>query len=145
MHISNDYFNGLQVILIIIIIIILHYTVGETTKHLFHLFAFLVKKNKIKMYLSIYSSSGHPRSRWVNSSSEQIWINLLLHHLLTNGSSAINGCRQNESWWKHHNNPHDSSKSIIVKLLLTNTSLRCFNIKLAKISIGAFGNCVLSE
>ncbi len=31
------------------------------------------------------------------SSSEQIWSNSALHHLLTNGSSAVNGCRQNES------------------------------------------------
>ncbi len=31
------------------------------------------------------------------SSSEQIWRNLTLHHLLTSGSSAVNGCRQNES------------------------------------------------
>ncbi len=31
------------------------------------------------------------------SSSEQIWKNIALHHLLTNGSSAVNGCRQNES------------------------------------------------
>ncbi len=31
------------------------------------------------------------------SSSEQIWKNLALYHLLTNGSSAVNGCRQNES------------------------------------------------
>ncbi len=31
------------------------------------------------------------------SSSEQIWKNLALHHLLTNGSSGVNGCRQNES------------------------------------------------
>ncbi len=31
-----------------------------------------------------------------------------LHHLLTDGSSAVNGCRQNKSpnsWLKHHNNP----------------------------------------
>ncbi len=34
------------------------------------------------------------------SSSEQIWRNVALYHLLTNGSSAVNGCRQN-----HHNNP----------------------------------------
>ncbi len=27
----------------------------------------------------------------------QIWRNAELHHLLTNGSSAVNGCRQNES------------------------------------------------
>ncbi len=31
------------------------------------------------------------------SSSEQIWRNLALHHLLSNGSSTVNGCRQNES------------------------------------------------
>ncbi len=31
------------------------------------------------------------------SSSEKIWRNLVSLHLLTNGSSAVNGCRQNES------------------------------------------------
>ncbi len=31
------------------------------------------------------------------SSSEQIWRNVALYHLFTNGSSAVNGCRQNES------------------------------------------------
>ncbi len=31
------------------------------------------------------------------SSSEQIWSNVESHHLLTNESSAVNGCRQNES------------------------------------------------
>ncbi len=31
------------------------------------------------------------------SSSEQILRNVTLHHLLNNGSSAANGCRQNES------------------------------------------------
>ncbi len=30
------------------------------------------------------------------SSSEQIWRNIALHHLLAIGSSAVNGCRQNE-------------------------------------------------
>ncbi len=30
----------------------------------------------------------------VVSSSEKIWRNLALHHLLTNGSCAVNGCRQ---------------------------------------------------
>ncbi len=30
-------------------------------------------------------------------SPKQIWRNLALHHLLNNGSSAVNGCRQNES------------------------------------------------
>ncbi len=31
------------------------------------------------------------------SSSEQIWRNVSFHHLLKNGSSAVNGCRQNEN------------------------------------------------
>ncbi len=31
------------------------------------------------------------------SSSKRIWINLVLHHLLTSWSSAVNGYRQNES------------------------------------------------
>ncbi len=31
------------------------------------------------------------------SSSEHIWRNLALRHLFTNGSTAVNGCRQNES------------------------------------------------
>ncbi len=29
------------------------------------------------------------------SSSELIWRNVASHHLLTDGSSAVNGCRQN--------------------------------------------------
>ncbi len=31
------------------------------------------------------------------ASLEQIWSNVALNNLLTNGSSAVNGCRQNES------------------------------------------------
>ncbi len=31
------------------------------------------------------------------SSSEQIWRNLALYHLLTKGSSAVNGCHLNKS------------------------------------------------
>ncbi len=31
------------------------------------------------------------------SLSKQIWGNVALHHLLIDGSSAVNGCRQNES------------------------------------------------
>ncbi len=57
----------------------------------------------------------HPQAiRWV-SSWEQIWRNVALLHLLRNGLSAVNGCRQNESpnsWYKHHNNPHNSSPSV---------------------------------
>ncbi len=64
----------------------------------------------------------HPKWRWTPSfaildkfvSSEQIWRHLAFHHLLTNGSSAVNGCRQNAQTAdkKHHNNPHDSSPLI---------------------------------
>ncbi len=31
------------------------------------------------------------------SSSEQIWRNVALHHLLIDESSEVNGCRQNET------------------------------------------------
>ncbi len=40
--------------------------------------------------------------------SNLVFMYLALHHLLTNGSSAVNGCRQNEcpkQLLKHHNNP----------------------------------------
>ncbi len=37
-------------------------------------------------------------------SSEQLWRNVALHLLFTNGSSAVNGCRQNESK-QLYNNP----------------------------------------
>ncbi len=53
-------------------------------------------------------------------SSEQIWRNLALHHLLTNGSSTMNGCRQNESQRadkKHHNNPQVIHKIPVHKLM----------------------------
>ncbi len=36
-----------------------------------------------------------PSKMCIVSSSEQIWTNVALHHLLTNESSAVNGCRQN--------------------------------------------------
>ncbi len=39
----------------------------------------------------------HPNYFGFASSLEQIWRNVAFHHLLTNGSSAVNGCRQNES------------------------------------------------
>ncbi len=35
-----------------------------------------------------------------------------LEKCLSNGCSAVNGCRQNESLIKHHNNPHHSSPSV---------------------------------
>ncbi len=59
---------------------------------------------KLKLKLTV----GHPRCRWISSSSEQIWRNYAFDHLLTNGTSAANRCRQNESpncWSKHYNNP----------------------------------------
>ncbi len=44
----------------------------------------------------------HPQAildadQFVSLSIDQIWRNVALHHLLTSGSSAVNGCRQNES------------------------------------------------
>ncbi len=86
----------------------------------------------------MYSFSGHPSL--IFSSSEQIWRNWALYHLLTNGSSAVNGCRQNESpnsRYKHYNNPkHDCCSLFNVlnqkyaHLQETNPSLRYFNLKL---------------
>ncbi len=51
------------------------------------------------------------------ASSERIWRNLALHHLLTNGSFAVNGCRQTKQLIKtsqNTSNPHDFSPSINV-------------------------------
>ncbi len=55
------------------------------------------------------------------SSWDQIWRNIALHYLLTNGSSAVNGCRQNESKQLIKNititfasNPRDCSASVNV-------------------------------
>ncbi len=66
----------------------------------------------------------------------QIWRNVALHHLLSNGCSAVNGCHQNESLIKTSQyNPHHSSPPVNIwrrqKLCLweTNPSLRCFNFK----------------
>ncbi len=61
-----------------------------------HIFAFYginlsqegLRSTKNENLLKICSPSVHPRCRLV-------W--LALHHLLTNGSTAVNGCRQNES------------------------------------------------
>ncbi len=58
----------------------------------------------------------HPSCRlicfWISQNLDEflfwMWRNLVLHLLLNNGSSALNGCHQNESpnsWQKHHNNP----------------------------------------
>ncbi len=57
----------------------------------------------MKMCLFTYSQAIQDVDEFV-SLSEQIWRNLALLHLLTNGSSAVNGCRQNQSP-KQHNNP----------------------------------------
>ncbi len=56
--------------------------------------------------------------------SEEILRNLALHHLLTNGSSAVNGCRQNESpnsWFKQHN----TSQNNITKVLWSEKLCLC--------------------
>ncbi len=60
------------------------------------------KKHKMNLeWMKIGLKCPHPRAiqdvdEFV-SSSEQICRNVALHHLLTNRSSAVNGCRQNES------------------------------------------------
>ncbi len=51
---------------------------------------------KMKMMLEIYSLLLYIQDI-DGCSSEQIWLNSALHHLLTNGSSAVNGCHQNEN------------------------------------------------
>ncbi len=61
-----------------------------------------------KKWAEMYSPSAYASCRCIYSSSKQIWRNVLLHHLLTSGSFAANGCRQNESpnnCKKHYNNP----------------------------------------
>ncbi len=45
------------------------------------------------------------------SPSELDWRNVALHHLLTYGSSAVNGCRQNDKTSQSTSNPHHSSTS----------------------------------
>ncbi len=43
-----------------------------------------------------------------------------MHHLLTSGCSAVNGCRQNESpnsWYKHHINPQVIHTTSVHQLL----------------------------
>ncbi len=52
-------------------------------------------------------------------SSEQIWKNSALYHLLTNGSSAVNGCCQYErkTLQQYTSNPHNSSPTINVLYL----------------------------
>ncbi len=47
--------------------------------------------------LKLYSPQGIQDVDEFVSSSEEIWRNVAVHHLLSNGSCAVNGCRQNES------------------------------------------------
>ncbi len=69
------------------------------------------------------SSPGYPWYRCVISSWEKIWRNVAFHHMLTNGSSAVNGCRQNDS--QHHNKQwfKDKKNISMMDLYLTNTWL----------------------
>ncbi len=52
---------------------------------------------KIKLFWKCTHSQAFQDVDEFASSSEQIWRNVALHHLLSNRSSAVNGCRQNES------------------------------------------------
>ncbi len=80
------------------------------------LFCWVWTSNLVKGigYPKIFSPSGHPRC-WLVCFC--IGKDLAFRHLLTNGSSAVNGCRQNESpnsCIKHYSNPHNSNPSIYV-------------------------------
>ncbi len=61
------------------------------------------------------------------SSSEQIWKNVALHHLLTNGSSAVNGCRQNEIPLKHHTDGLKSCGLLIIRIRISFIHQVCAN------------------
>ncbi len=52
--------------------------------------------------------------------SKQIWRNVALYHLLNNGCSVVNGCRQNESKQliKHHNNTHEEKACVFHKSII---------------------------
>ncbi len=70
----------------------------NTDLYNFHILALSLVHPKMKKLPKMYSPSGCPRCR---EFVLEIWRNLALHHLLTNGCSAVNGCRQNErpnSW-----------------------------------------------
>jgi len=77
------------------------------------LFCFLsIHVSFISIYMTI-KGIVNPKMNLSNSgkfvsSSEQIWINVVLYHLLTSGSSLANGCHQYES-------PADRNLTIIHK------------------------------
>ncbi len=73
----------------------------QTTDHPTNLLDHLIKSetrhpNIIFIPKWKFTPSDHLRCELV-SSWKPIWWNEALHHLLTSGSSAVNGCRQNES------------------------------------------------
>ncbi len=77
------------------------------------------------------------------SSWEQICRNLALHHLLCNGSSAVNGCHQNESKQlitsqsrsnPHYPSHHITSCKVNSYVFLRNQSIKIFNSKLSIIT-----------
>ncbi len=67
---------------LLIIKVILDVSTFKITNNNFFLFFFLLAFQDVDAFVC---------------SSEEIWRNVAFHHLLTNGSSAVNGCRQNES------------------------------------------------
>ncbi len=50
---------------------------------------------KLKLAETTHSQAIQEVVECVSSLDQQIWRNWELHHLLTSGSSAVNGCRQN--------------------------------------------------
>ncbi len=54
-------------------------------------------KNSFFFFLSIKALTLGLSQMYMSWFLHQIWRNVALHHLPINGSSAVNGCRQNES------------------------------------------------
>ncbi len=50
---------------------------------------------KLKLTETINSQAIQEVDECVSALDQQVWRNWALHHFLTNGHSAVNGCRQN--------------------------------------------------
>ncbi len=66
-------------------------------KTVFHSMASLKEEFTQKFKFTAALLTLRPSKMQMNLFLHQIWRNVALNHLLTNGSSAVNGCRQNES------------------------------------------------
>ncbi len=66
----------------------------------------------------------------VFASLEPIWRNLALHYLLTKGSTAVNGCRQNES---PNNNPQVIHRTPVHELTSFDKAVFVWNKSISKV------------